>query len=98
MLFDLFAAVARQRARRGTESRERIQAALAEGYFRATRALLNDPRVYGARTEEELYRAGGTIVQALIFVLGDDGQGTPLLRIANKKTFSERLLAWFRSL
>jgi hypothetical protein len=97
LLFDLFVAdVARQRARLAADDADAILVALVEGNAQAVRAFLADPKAL--QTEEDLYRAGAAIVRALLFVVGDDGAGVPLLRVENEKTWYERAIAWVRSL
>lgn len=80
LLFDLFVAdVARQRERIIGDNEDAVLAALINSYHTAIESLFtkSSPQL----TEQELYRCGGAIVRALLFVIGDDGQGVPLMRI-----------------
>lgn len=96
LLFDLFAAVAQQRAERRPDDRDNVLAALIAGHQDAAAAILmGSSRL---TSEEKLFRAGGTFVRALLFVIGDERAGVPLLRIEPEKTLPQRLAAWVRGL
>jgi hypothetical protein len=96
LLFALFADVARQRAQRVDPDEDAVLVALVAGYQSAITAFLVDSGAL--QTEEDLYRAGAAIVRALLFVIGDDGAGVPLLKVEPEKTWFERAIAWVRGL
>lgn len=80
LLFDLFAAVARQRSRRKVDSDEdAVLVALVNGYHEAIESFLIEAAPL--LTEQQLYRAGANVVRALLFVIDDDGAGLPLMKV-----------------
>jgi hypothetical protein len=96
LLFDLIVAVARQRADRQADDRDNVLAALIRGHEQATAAILLEA---SQRTrEEKLYRAGMSFVRALIFVLGEQSEGVPLLRVESEKSLLRRVSEWVRNL
>ncbi len=75
LLFDLFAAVALQRATRTPETMEgdeklAVMRALAQGFLTACEALAGPLSL--DEQEEKLWRAGGAVVRALLFVARED--------------------------
>jgi hypothetical protein len=92
LLFDLFADLARQRAQRNGDDADAVLIAVTQSYHRAIDALLAADQ----HTEEKLYRAGASLVRALLFVIGDDGKGAPLMKAESGKTVFERAIAWLK--
>jgi hypothetical protein len=94
LLFSMFSDLARQRARLRPDNREMIVLALAGALHQAIKAFTIEasPEL----REVELYRAGGAIVRALAFVIGDDGavDGVPMCMVDETPSLAVR--AWRR--